>query len=43
MGFIRQMTQYVEALRTAPADLPESLRDVVEYRKSGLSLNHVVG
>ena len=30
-------------LRTAPADLPASLRDVVDYRKSGLSLNHVVG
>ena len=30
-------------LPQAPADLPESLRDVVEYRKSGLSLNHVVG
>lgn len=30
-------------LRTAPVDLPESLRNVVEYRKSGLSLNHVVG
>jgi DNA repair photolyase len=30
-------------LRTAPPDLPDSLKDVVEYRKSGLSLNHVVG
>lgn len=30
-------------LRKAPVDLPESLRNVVEYRKSGLSLNHVVG
>lgn len=30
-------------LRSAPADLPPTLRDVVEYRKSGLSLNHVVG
>lgn len=30
-------------LRAAPADLPDSLRNVVEYRKSGLSLNHVVG
>lgn len=31
------------ALRSAPPDLPGALRDVVEYRKSGLSLNHVVG
>jgi len=30
-------------LRRAPADLPASLSNVVEYRKSGLSLNHVVG
>ncbi len=30
-------------LHPAPADLPDSLRDVVDYRKSGLSLNHVVG
>jgi DNA repair photolyase len=30
-------------LRPAPIDLPASLRNVVEYRKSGLSLNHVVG
>lgn len=37
------MTQEVNALRTAPADLPATLRSVVEYRKSGLSLNHVVG
>lgn len=33
----------MSTLRTAPADLPGSLRNVVEYRKSGLSLNHVVG
>jgi DNA repair photolyase len=33
----------VTTLRTAPIDLPEALRSVVEYRKSGLSLNHVVG
>ena len=26
-----------------PADLPEALKQVVEYRKSGLSLNHIVG
>ena len=31
------------ALPTAAADLPEVLRTAVEYRKSGLSLNHVVG
>ena len=32
-----------KGLPTAPADLPVTLREVVEYRKSGLSLNHVVG
>ncbi len=30
-------------LREAPQDLPEALKEVVDYRKSGLSLNHVVG
>src|SRR3954466_7525444 len=30
-------------LRPAPIDLPDALRNVVDYRKSGLSLNHVVG
>jgi len=30
-------------LRDAPQNLPELLKDVVDYRKSGLSLNHVVG
>lgn len=30
-------------LRRAPLDIPASLRAVVEYRKSGLSLNHIVG
>lgn len=30
-------------LTRVPPDLPQTLRDVVEYRKSGLSLNHVVG
>lgn len=30
-------------IRPAPSDLPPSLKNVVEYRKSGLSLNHVVG
>ncbi|WP_368508712.1 radical SAM protein [Bradyrhizobium lupini] len=33
----------VPSLRIAPSDLPASLKNVVEYRKSGLSLNHVVG
>ena len=33
----------VIVLRSAPSNLPESLREVVDYRKSGLSLNHVVG
>jgi DNA repair photolyase len=33
----------VKELRVAPNDLPAVLREVVEYRKSGLSLNHVVG
>jgi DNA repair photolyase len=31
------------AVRPAPADLPAPLKDVVDYRKSGLSLNHIVG
>lgn len=31
------------SLRPAPSTLPDALRAVVEYRKSGLSLNHVVG
>ena len=30
-------------IRRAPDNLPPALREVVEYRKSGLSLNHVVG
>ncbi len=30
-------------LRSASQGLPESLKEVVDYRKSGLSLNHVVG
>ena len=30
-------------VRPAPANLPASLKDVVDYRKSGLSLNHIVG
>ena len=30
-------------LRKAPNNLPKSLANVVEYRKSGLSLNHVIG
>ncbi|MGX1742100.1 radical SAM protein [Bosea sp. NPDC055353] len=30
-------------LRNAPSDLPASLRQIVDYRKSGLSLNHIVG
>lgn len=33
----------LKALRPAPPDLPQTLQNVVEYRKSGLSLNHVVG
>ncbi|NKK87525.1 radical SAM protein [Rhizobium leguminosarum bv. viciae] len=33
----------MKKLRAAPKNLPPTLRDVVEYRKSGLSLNHVVG
>ena len=33
----------IRKLRAAPLDLPGVLRDVIEYRKSGLSLNHVVG
>ena len=30
-------------LHSSPSNLPEPLLNVVEYRKSGLSLNHVVG
>ena len=30
-------------MRAAPSNLPLSLRAVVDYRKSGLSLNHIVG
>jgi len=30
-------------LRSAPSDLPRELAEVIEYRKSGLSLNHVIG
>jgi len=30
-------------LRAAPSNLPDALKDIVDYRKSGLSLNHVVG
>lgn len=30
-------------LRPAPNSLPPTLHEVVDYRKSGLSLNHVVG
>jgi len=33
----------MSTLRPAPANLPASLREVVDYRKSGLSLNHIVG
>ncbi len=33
----------MKRLRQAPDAIPVALRDVVEYRKSGLSLNHVVG
>ena len=33
----------MNTLRLAPADLNQALLDVVEHRKSGLSLNHVVG
>lgn len=40
---MRLMSLSINALRMAPADLPATLREVVEYRKSGLSLNHVVG
>ena len=37
-------TSYARStLRTAPKDLPQNLASVIEYRKSGLSLNHIVG
>ena len=38
-----QVRALTGTLRAAPDDLPASLKHVVEYRKSGLSLNHVVG
>lgn len=30
-------------VRPAPDDLPQNLRNYIDYRKSGLSLNHIVG
>ena len=38
-----QGIEIVRRLRPAPENLPSTLRDAVQYRKSGLSLNHVVG
>ncbi|MBY5361895.1 radical SAM protein [Rhizobium leguminosarum] len=32
-----------KTVRPAPANLPPSLRSYIDYRKSGLSLNHIVG
>lgn len=32
-----------KSVRPAPADLPASLREYIDYRKSGLSLNHIAG
>ncbi|MDX0198615.1 radical SAM protein [Sinorhizobium meliloti] len=32
-----------KSVRHAPDDLPPSLRNYIDYRKSGLSLNHIVG
>lgn len=32
-----------KSVQPAPADLPASLREYIDYRKSGLSLNHIVG
>lgn len=37
-------TRYAKStLRPAPKDLPQDLASIIEYRKSGLSLNHIVG
>ncbi len=36
-------TMWSRRFRDQVAGLPERARDVVEYRKSGLSLNHVQG
>ena len=33
----------LKSVRPAPDDLPRSLRNFIDYRKSGLSLNHIVG
>lgn len=30
-------------VRSAPNNLPPALREIIDYRKSGLSLNHIVG
>ncbi|NCP23880.1 MAG: radical SAM protein [Erythrobacter sp.] len=32
-----------KSLRHAPDNIPDELADIIEYRKSGLSLNHVIG
>ena len=40
---LKDLSQRHHALPIAASDLPAVLRNVVEYRKSGLSLNHVVG
>lgn len=43
MQFEPDIRYATSTLRPAPADLPKDLASVIEYRKSGLSLNHVVG
>lgn len=43
MPFNPDMTFAKVSLRSVPSDLPQDLAEVIEYRKSGLSLNHVVG
>lgn len=43
MPFDPDMTFAKTGLRAAPKNLPADLSQVIEYRKSGLSLNHVVG
>lgn len=43
MSFEPDINYAKSTLRAAPSDLPQDLKSVIEYRKSGLSLNHVVG
>ncbi len=43
MPFEPDISYAKATLRAAPENLPQDLENVIEYRKSGLSLNHIVG